>query len=428
MKKILLIYLILATSLSYGQKVQTVVFNQEYDNVTIDSVNPLKLKFNLEKGEVYQFYILQKNIDVFVVLSDEKGQKILDKDSPDGSKGLEYIEYAPSISQTFFLTISRFEQASNEKTGLISYYLQKVPKPILQLREKTKSELVLENKKNVLTADIDHFWEAFDQLKTCKTFFDSVNTIQNLYLERATDGLKDFIKNRNFTADKYVFTLQKEAKFYDNVRVNTFEVKKAEPLIQEVYDKLKSIYPNFKPFKACFAIGFMQTGGTVSKNFVLVGTELMASGKIENVPLRIKGIIAHECIHTQQPDTLATDALICTQLKSCLQEGAANFLCELVTGETNYGEVNQYGEKNEKKLWQEFKSTLCVDHVRNWMYNGETTKDRPADLGYYIGYKICQAYYNNAKYKKQAIIDIIEITDPVSFLQKSKYDKQVKRG
>lgn len=28
----------------------------------------------------------------------------------------------------------------------------------------------------------------------------------------------------------------------------------------------------------------------------------------------------------------------------------------------------------------------------NWIYNANTSKDRPADLGYYVGYLITRAY------------------------------------
>jgi Predicted Zn-dependent protease (DUF2268) len=426
MKTIIVFYLLSLSQLIFGQQLQAPIFNTEYNNITIDTANPLTCTLRLEKGTPYQFYVFQKGIDVFLVLSDEKRKKIVEKDSPNGANGLEYLEYTPTESKIFHLTISRFDESTNEKVGLISYYIKKLPKPYLQQIEKFTKELVAENKKNMLTADIDHFWEAYDQLKTCKTFFDSIATIQNIYLNRATYGLKDLIQKRDFIADKFINVLRKESAFYDSVRQNTYQVKQAEPLIEEVFNKLKAIYPNFRAFKACFAIGFMQTGGTVSNQFILVGTELMASGKASGLPQRIKGIIAHECIHTQQPDTISKNAVVCQQLTSCLREGAANFIGELITGETNYNEVNKYGEKNEKRLWEEFKSTLCVNHVRNWMYNADNVKDRPADLGYYIGYKICQAYYKNATDKKQAIIDIIEITDPISFLQKSRYDGQAK--
>ncbi len=50
----------------------------------------------------------------------------------------------------------------------------------------------------------------------------------------------------------------------------------------------------------------------------------------------------------------------------------------------------------------------------------------PGDLGYYFGYRIAQAYYNRATDKKQAVVDIIEMDDPLLFLQKSGYDPRPK--
>ena len=60
-------------------------------------------------------------------------------------------------------------------------------------------------------------------------------------------------------------------------------------------------------------------------------------------------------------------------------------------------------------------------NVNDWLYNGSAAKGRPADLGYYIGYKICEAYYRVAKDKKQAVKDILEIKDFNQFLKDSQY-------
>lgn len=63
--------------------------------------------------------------------------------------------------------------------------------------------------------------------------------------------------------------------------------------------------------------------------------------------------------------------------------------------------IKEYGDLHEKALWQEFKNSLCKNNGADWLYNGGTVKDKPADLGYYIGYKIAQAYYENAKDKNK---------------------------
>jgi uncharacterized protein YjaZ len=64
--------------------------------------------------------------------------------------------------------------------------------------------------------------------------------------------------------------------------------------------------------------------------------------------------------------------------------------------------------------------------VKNWLYQGNGAKDRPADLGYYIGYKIIESYYKNAGDKKQALRKILEISDFKDFLAKSRYEEKFK--
>ena len=445
MEKIFAALLLIVPGFSQGQNLPRFDFNQEYLNVKITKAKEYAQSIELEKGVLYQFYTMQEGMDVVLVLADKNQQNILEKDSPNGKFGPEILEYIPSESKTCWLKIKRLEDEGNPEEGVVSFYVKKFSKTEMLVREQTRQKLQVENKKNFLTADIDHFWEAFDQLKHAKTHYDSLTAFQNLYIDRATAGLIDFIDARNFTAEEYVKIVRKYPRYYRSVRPYTFEVKQAEPLIQEVFDKLKSLYANFKPFKVCFAIGPNRTGGTVSDRFVLIGTEMTTTGdhvdfsefdeasrpdpnkpRKVNIPQRIKSIIAHECIHTQQKNQLDSNAIVCTQLYGSLREGSANFISELVTGTTNYSEVNQYGDAHENEMWNEFKSTLCYPTAEKWMYNGNTVKDRPADLGYYIGYKITQAYYNNSKDKKQAIIDIIEIDDPIEFLQKSKYDQQKK--
>jgi uncharacterized protein YjaZ len=60
----------------------------------------------------------------------------------------------------------------------------------------------------------------------------------------------------------------------------------------------------------------------------------------------------------------------------------------------------------------------------NWLYQGDRAKDKPADLGYYVGYKICEAYYKNAANKKQAVKEILEIKDFDQFLKGSRYEEK----
>jgi uncharacterized protein YjaZ len=62
--------------------------------------------------------------------------------------------------------------------------------------------------------------------------------------------------------------------------------------------------------------------------------------------------------------------------------------------------------------------------VSNWLFQGDRAKNRPADLGYYIGYKICESYYKQAANKKDAIKSILEVRDFNEFLKASKYESK----
>jgi hypothetical protein len=57
----------------------------------------------------------------------------------------------------------------------------------------------------------------------------------------------------------------------------------------------------------------------------------------------------------------------------------------------------------------------------HWLYGSSGGNGRPVDLGYWIGFKISETYYNNAAGKKQALRDMMIVTDCKRFLQNSRY-------
>ena len=52
---------------------------------------------------------------------------------------------------------------------------------------------------------------------------------------------------------------------------------------------------------------------------------------------------------------------------------------------------------------------------------GKKDGDRPADLGYWVGYRIAQTYYENSADKTKAIHDILKVRNANGFLKKSGY-------
>lgn len=132
---------------------------------------------------------------------------------------------------------------------------------------------------------------------------------------------------------------------------------------------------------------------------------------------RITGIIIHELIHTLQQTSMDNSLLA-----KSINEGSADFITQLVLDYNINSKIHVYGNAHENELWKDFSGSMNGEDSDKWLYNGmAVTGEAPADLGYYIGYKICEAYYNKAADKKQAIKDILTIKDFPGFLQKSGY-------
>lgn len=424
-----------------GKAQQLLLLNQQYKDLALTKTDTLRYGLRLQKGGIFQFSIEQQGIALAYELTDASHQVKLKSRQPQDITGFLKSEFAPTVKTDYSFKVYRFNHPENTDSGKLSIFIKSLDKAELAERQKIKKELVSENAKTVLTADIDHFWQAVDALSNCKTHTDSVSVIQKLYFDRATDGLIDFIAARDLTAEAQLQLIARYPKFYASIRKNTLEVKNSEKVIQELFVKFQSLYANFKPFKVCFAIGILNTGGTVSDKFVLIGTEITASSKNVDVSefiarnennragmlsgdgdlvQKIRNIVAHECVHTQQKN-ISDTVTKCPLLWQVLKEGVCDFIGEMVAGKQINGVAHEYGDKHEKELWDELKANLCSSDMSKWLYNGQSAKDRPGDLGYYMGYRIAKAYYEQATDKRQAIIDMIELTMPMQFLQKSKY-------
>ena len=96
----------------------------------------------------------------------------------------------------------------------------------------------------------------------------------------------------------------------------------------------------------------------------------------------------------------------------------------MISGKIPSTEPYQYARGKEAAIWSDFRTDINLgenDDFANWLYAGKRKDDRPADMGYYIGYVITKSYYDKAKDKTQAIADILNIKDCKIFLAQSGY-------
>ena len=277
------------------------------------------------------------------------------------------------------------------------------------------------NAATISANDVRLFWSAYDLwLKQEHAAPDKLaETLQREYLDKGSQGVKGFIRDRIVSADHLAKVILKDRSYYEGVRLSSEKMEKFIPEIQKNLRTLKSIYPEAAFPSVYFVIGARNSGGTSTGNGLIIGSEMFGEGPIYPVPLSdVASIVVHELTHFQQKGSDNT------LLRAAMREGAADFISEMVAGRSINDRIKSYGDSHEQELWRRFQQDVKSGaKVGTWMYN-QPPDGSPNDLGYYMGYKICQSYYQITADKLQAIKTIIEMRSPEDILAKSSYEKR----
>jgi hypothetical protein len=258
-----------------------------------------------------------------------------------------------------------------------------------------------------ITSDVANFWDAVDSASS----LDLAQRIADGYLGRASLGLRAFAPMHvggSFNVARAYWTRRDE---YARVRDATLRIRDAEPAMRAALARLRSLYPSASFVDVYFVIGLFGIGGWSSGEMLVVGAEMYPD------PKSLPWIVAHEMVHKQQ----APIADNVTLLERAFNEGSADFIGELVSGGTINAEAQRYGRAHEHELWQEFSRAMHGHTFAPWLYAYDKPVDRPADLGYFFGYRIAEAYYDRATDKAAAIRDIIRAENVDDILKRSGY-------
>ncbi|WP_373524452.1 DUF2268 domain-containing putative Zn-dependent protease, partial [Aquiflexum sp.] len=202
-------------------------------------------------------------------------------------------------------------------------------------------------------------------------------------------------------------------------------------IIIDAAEKLKEIYPEsvFPPIY--FLMGSLNNVGTPDGFAgMLIGTEhlckspeadLTSLSKFDKMVIFDVGqtvpIIVHEYVHLQQKNTTER-----TLLDYAIMEGAADFVTYLLLGDYSDPDLYEFGFAHEDQLWEIFKSQMHTEDTDDWLFNAyDPETGFPANLGYFIGFRICESYYQQSTDKRKAIKEILEIQDFKKFFIRSAY-------
>jgi hypothetical protein len=259
------------------------------------------------------------------------------------------------------------------------------------------------------TDDVERFYRLYDATHGHPT----AAQLQAQYLDPGSEALHQFVVSRIGDAGQLAVAIEKRPADFAQARSCLPALAKAKAQLPAVYARFTELYPasTFPP--VTFVVGRDSTGGTTTRDGILMGLEKMCHLDFMDADTgdRFTHMIAHELAHVQQPQAQVDPPPGATLLFQALMEGSAELMAELTSGAVSYGHMKTWTRGKECGIEQAFQKDASGGDVSKWLYNGFGTPDKPGDLAYWVGYRISRSYYDHAADKKQAIADLLNVTN-----------------
>lgn len=282
----------------------------------------------------------------------------------------------------------------------------------------------------LITTDIDNFYRAFDM--AVQDTLNATDIFDEHYFQIGSKGLGDFRKSKIQSKSGFADFVIRHRQFYSSIQKNISDMVDLERQIKVNFQKFKDLYPEAVFPDVYFVMGRFSSNGTISKYGLLIGTELLSRTpdtdtrgwnrdilRISMERAHIPITVAHELVHFNQNGMKGGNTL----LWKSIREGSAEFIAEIISGQTD-GDYSEF-KGREKEIWKDFKKDMDKSIWRSWQ---QPSEGRPRNAGYWAGYMICKSYYHQVGDKKKAIHDILNIKDHYHFYAKSKVEKYIEEN
>jgi hypothetical protein len=265
------------------------------------------------------------------------------------------------------------------------------------------------------TSDVDRFYEIYDEAGGRPT----AEALQQEYIDPGSDGLHVLARMRNVTGQSIADAIARRPEIYAEARRCVEVLPRVRERLVVALRKLRDLYPEARLPPITIAVGRGKPVGVGGRDTgVQIGLEALCATEWIDLDLddRFVGVIMHEYAHVQQAVAFS-EVEGATVLSASLEEGAAEFITELTTGAVSFSYLGALVAGRERDIETAFAADAGKTDLSDWLYN--STPEKPADLGYWVGYRIVKSYYQHADDKLEAIRDILAMTDADEFLAKS---------
>lgn len=280
--------------------------------------------------------------------------------------------------------------------------------------------------------DLHHFTEV---LETAQNKGDTLQALRK-YFETGSEGLKAWVSRYGTTPERMLKAIRYFPKYYEGLARYEPTLKSFEKEISRGLNGLKSLYPSeFVHIPPVYYFILFGGGGSVEMTAAMISIDYFGlfegldvsefdriGGIFPNGPLalvspeQIPHVVIHEAAHLLQGymQGEADYGGIYTEgnrtlLGYAIREGGADFLTFLGSGITDKTK-KKYADLHEQELWQSFEPILFDDPDEHpgW-FSGRSPDhpDWPFQIGYLLGFKIIEYYYDQSSNKEEAVKKIL---------------------
>ena len=243
------------------------------------------------------------------------------------------------------------------------------------------------------------------------------------YLDKASPGLLEHIKDQQFTAEDFINAINERFDDYKKLQNLAAALKSVEPELRQAYERLSEVLPESTFMPVYYFVG-------VHKGLFAEPSQVGISVSITSESTALKHmteLVIHESAHVQQVMAVGLDEYMLVYgpkkslLSLAIREGTAEFFTMLVTGKITQQEALDYLLENEESLWPQFATVIDDQSPGDWMWKKPSNGDWPSQMGYAVGYRIVNKYYESVDDKTRAKQAILASTNARELLDASGY-------
>ena len=270
--------------------------------------------------------------------------------------------------------------------------------------------------------DVERFIATLRKLERAP---DRLAVLRREYFERGTPGLDIFVEKYELTPEGLAAALAEHPNAFRSLGDKVAALRAREDSFRSSYARLLALIPDAEFPPTYFLVGAYNNIASGSIRGTLITVERRTP---QSIASGLETTMVHEMVHMQQLRALGEQYFAIygsekSLLALAIREGIAVFFSQRAVGlEPHRLPARDYLLAHEKELWCRFRESMAGAETGDWMWSRPSDPKQPADLGYVLGARIVEAYYERAPVKAEAVRRILSVTDYPAFLRASGYE------